>query len=60
MTTFTDEQILQMCYDEHTQFKKSPEHDEFFLANSVVWPFSYVYDNGWKLYTKNSIETILL
>jgi hypothetical protein len=35
------EQILQMCYEKHTEFEESPEIDEFFLDNPVLWPFPW-------------------
>ena len=39
--SYTDEQILQMCYEKHTEFEESSENDEFFLDNPVLWPFCY-------------------
>ena len=40
-TKMTNEQILQMCYEKHTEFEESSENDEFFLDNPVFWPFCY-------------------
>jgi hypothetical protein len=40
------EQILQMCYEQHTEFEESPEHDEFFLDNPVLWPFCWEEHNN--------------
>jgi hypothetical protein len=40
-TSWIDElikkEILQLCYEKHTQFEESPEIDEFFLDNPVLW-----------------------
>ena len=38
-TEMTDKEILHLCYEKHTQFEESPEIDEFFLDNPVLWPF---------------------
>jgi hypothetical protein len=37
ITEMTDKEILQLCYEKHTQFEESPEIDEFFLDNPVLW-----------------------
>ena len=41
VTEMTDKEILQLCYEKHTQFEESPEIDEFFLDNPVLWPFCW-------------------
>ena len=37
VTEMTDKEILHLCYEKHTQFEESPEIDEFFLDNPVLW-----------------------
>ena len=46
--SFTEEQILELCYIAYPWASKSEEEDEFFMENSCMWPFpweNWVYES---------------
>ena len=39
--SFTQEQVLELCYIAYPDVVKSAEEDESFMENPVLWPFPY-------------------